>query len=63
MNVCSAFQVYCEVAPKRLALAQANTELETATAKLLNVRKKLDVSEFFLIQYHLKNDHPFTITI
>lgn len=39
------FKVYCEVAPKRLALAQANTELEAATAKLLNVRKKLEVSE------------------
>lgn len=39
------FKVYCEVAPKRLALAQANTELEAATAKLLSVRKKLEVSE------------------
>ncbi|KAI2655454.1 Dynein axonemal heavy chain 11 [Labeo rohita] len=42
INIVRYYEVYCEVAPKRLALAQANTELETATAKLLNVRKKLD---------------------
>lgn len=39
------FQIYCEVIPKRLALAQANTELENATTKLLAVQKKLLVSK------------------
>ncbi|CAB1334772.1 unnamed protein product [Coregonus sp. 'balchen'] len=34
--------VYCEVASKRQALSQANSELESATAKLLTVRKKLE---------------------
>ncbi|XP_043117616.1 dynein axonemal heavy chain 11 [Puntigrus tetrazona] len=42
INIVRYYEVYCEVAPKRLALAQANTELETATAKLLSVRKKLE---------------------
>ncbi|KAL1259213.1 hypothetical protein QQF64_009790, partial [Cirrhinus molitorella] len=42
INIVRYYEVYCEVAPKRLALAQANTELETATVKLLSVRKKLE---------------------
>ncbi|XP_077065347.1 dynein axonemal heavy chain 11 [Siphateles boraxobius] len=42
INIVRYYEVYCEVAPKRLALAQANTELEAATAKLFNVRKKLE---------------------
>ena len=44
------FQVYCEVAPKRQALSQANAELDSATAKLLSVRKKLDVSVDFSLK-------------
>lgn len=42
-------QIYCEVVPKRLALSQANTELEMATAKLLAVQKKLAVSTKLLL--------------
>ncbi|XP_051576917.1 dynein axonemal heavy chain 11 [Myxocyprinus asiaticus] len=42
INIVRYYEVYCEVAPKRLALAQANTELEAATTKLLSVRKKLE---------------------
>lgn len=38
------FQIYCEVIPKRCALSQANAELETATARMLVVQKKLAVS-------------------
>ncbi|XP_035386791.1 dynein heavy chain 11, axonemal isoform X1 [Electrophorus electricus] len=41
INIMRYYELYCEVAPKRLALSQANTELENATAKLLTVRKKL----------------------
>lgn len=41
-------QIYCEVIPKRHALSQANAELETATAKLLAVQKKLVVSAMLL---------------
>lgn len=42
------FQIYCEVIPKRCALSQANAELETATAKMLVVQKKLAVSTIIL---------------
>ncbi|KAL7886390.1 hypothetical protein AOLI_G00041110 [Acnodon oligacanthus] len=42
INIVRYYEVYCEVAPKRQALSQANTELDSATAKLLSVRKKLD---------------------
>lgn len=38
------FQVYCDVEPKRQALAQANLELAAATEKLEAIRKKLEVS-------------------
>lgn len=44
MNLHLAFQVYCDVEPKRHALAQANLELATATEKLEAIRKKLAVS-------------------
>ena len=39
-----AFQVYCDVEPKRQALAQANLELAAAAEKLGAIRKKLAVS-------------------
>lgn len=39
-----AFQVYCDVEPKRQALAQANLELAAATEKLDALRRKLVVS-------------------
>ncbi|KAL6489650.1 hypothetical protein MHYP_G00033910, partial [Metynnis hypsauchen] len=42
INIVRYYEVYCEVAPKRQALSQANAELDSATAKLLSVRKKLD---------------------
>uniref|UniRef100_A0A8B9HT19 Dynein, axonemal, heavy chain 11 n=1 Tax=Astyanax mexicanus TaxID=7994 RepID=A0A8B9HT19_ASTMX len=42
INIVRYYEVYCEVAPKRQALSQANTELDSATAKLFSVRKKLD---------------------
>ncbi|XP_030637015.1 dynein heavy chain 11, axonemal [Chanos chanos] len=42
INIVRYYEVYCEVAPKRQALCQANSELDTATAKLLTVRQKLE---------------------
>lgn len=48
-SLCVLFQIYCEVVPKRLALSQANAELEMATAKLLAVQKKLAVSAKILL--------------
>ncbi|KAJ8288109.1 hypothetical protein COCON_G00007680 [Conger conger] len=41
INIVRYYEVYCDVAPKRQALCQANTDLETATAKLLTIRKKV----------------------
>ncbi|KAG5856708.1 hypothetical protein ANANG_G00010770 [Anguilla anguilla] len=41
INIVRYYEVYCDVAPKRQALSQANTDLETATAKLLTIRKKV----------------------
>ncbi|GAA6224990.1 dynein heavy chain 11, axonemal-like isoform X1 [Lates japonicus] len=41
INIVRYYEIYCEVIPKRHALSQANAELETATAKLLSVQKKL----------------------
>ncbi|XP_032374898.1 dynein heavy chain 11, axonemal isoform X1 [Etheostoma spectabile] len=40
-NIVRYYEIYCEVIPKRLALSQANAELDTATAKMLAVKKKL----------------------
>ncbi|XP_076016721.1 dynein axonemal heavy chain 11 [Genypterus blacodes] len=42
INIVKYYEIYCEVTPKRLALSQANAELDTATAKLLAVQKKLE---------------------
>ncbi|XP_074840744.1 dynein axonemal heavy chain 11 isoform X2 [Carettochelys insculpta] len=41
INIVKFYEVYCDVEPKRHALAQANAELEVATEKLEAVRKKL----------------------
>ncbi|PNI58007.1 DNAH11 isoform 4 [Pan troglodytes] len=44
INIIKFYEVYCDVEPKRQALAQANLELAAATEKLEAIRKKL-VSE------------------
>ncbi|KAM9310019.1 dynein axonemal heavy chain 11 [Pholidichthys leucotaenia] len=41
INIVRYYEIYCEVIPKRHALSQANADLETATAKLSAVQKKL----------------------
>ncbi|XP_066487525.1 dynein axonemal heavy chain 11 [Tiliqua scincoides] len=41
INIVKFYEVYCDVEPKRQALAQANTELAAATEKLEAIRKKL----------------------
>uniref|UniRef100_A0A5F8GSV7 Dynein axonemal heavy chain 11 n=1 Tax=Monodelphis domestica TaxID=13616 RepID=A0A5F8GSV7_MONDO len=41
INIVKFYEVYCDVEPKRQALAQANMELEAATEKLQAIRKKL----------------------
>uniref|UniRef100_A0A8C4YFM3 Dynein axonemal heavy chain 11 n=1 Tax=Gopherus evgoodei TaxID=1825980 RepID=A0A8C4YFM3_9SAUR len=41
INIVKFYEVYCDVEPKRHALAQANAELAAATEKLGAIRKKL----------------------
>ncbi|XP_015413618.1 PREDICTED: dynein heavy chain 11, axonemal [Myotis davidii] len=41
INIIKFYEVYCDVEPKRQALAQANSELAAATEKLDTLRKKL----------------------
>ncbi|EPY83258.1 dynein heavy chain 11, axonemal [Camelus ferus] len=41
INIIKFYEVYCDVEPKRQALAQANLELAAATEKLESIRKKL----------------------
>ncbi|XP_030163941.1 dynein heavy chain 11, axonemal isoform X3 [Lynx canadensis] len=41
-NIVKFYEVYCDVEPKRQALAQANFELAAATEKLEAIRKKLE---------------------
>nr|XP_020145462.1 dynein heavy chain 11, axonemal [Microcebus murinus] len=41
INIVKFYEVYCDVEPKRQALAQANLELAAATEKLETIRKKL----------------------
>ncbi|XP_059253508.1 dynein axonemal heavy chain 11 [Mustela nigripes] len=42
INIVKFYEVYCDVEPKRQALAQANFELAAATEKLEAIRKKLE---------------------
>jgi len=44
INIIKFYEVYCDVEPKRLALAQANTELAQAQEKLAVIKKKVAVS-------------------
>ncbi|KAM4689042.1 dynein axonemal heavy chain 11 [Discoglossus pictus] len=41
INIVKFYEVYCDVEPKRRALAQANDDLKGATEKLEAIRKKL----------------------
>ncbi|XP_063306953.1 dynein axonemal heavy chain 11 [Pelobates fuscus] len=41
INIVKFYEVYCDVEPKRKALAQANVDLSGATEKLEAIRKKL----------------------
>ncbi|XP_031336595.1 dynein beta chain, ciliary isoform X1 [Photinus pyralis] len=41
INIIKFFEVYCDVEPKRKALAQANAELATAQEKLATIKRKV----------------------
>jgi len=44
INIIKFYEVYCDVEPKRKALAQANAELAFAQDKLSVIKRKVAVS-------------------
>ena len=40
------YEIFCEVEPKRIALAKANAELQAARDKLAAIKSKITVSYF-----------------
>lgn len=45
INIIKFYEVYCDVEPKRRALAQANAELEAAQEKLSIIKRKVQSLE------------------
>lgn len=44
INIIKFYEVYCDVEPKRRALAQANAELAAAQDRLSGIKRKVQVS-------------------
>ena len=44
INIVKFYNVFCDVEPKRIALAQANAELAAAEEKLSKIKAKIKVS-------------------
>jgi len=49
INIIKFYEVFCDVEPKRKALAQANAELAAAQDKLNGIKRKVVVSEPYII--------------
>lgn len=49
INIIKFYEVYCDVEPKRKALAEANAELAAAQEKLCIIKQKVAVSVLCLI--------------
>lgn len=47
INIIKFYEVYCDVEPKRKALAAANAELAAAQEKLSGIKRKVAVSTYF----------------
>lgn len=45
INIIKFYEVFCDVEPKRKALAAANAELAAATEKLKSIKAKVNVSK------------------
>ena len=45
INIMKYYEVFCEVEPKRIALAQANADLSSAREKLKNIKSKIAALE------------------
>ena len=48
INIIGFYEVYCDVEPKRKALAAANAELAAAQEKLAKIKAKIQVSINYL---------------
>lgn len=57
INIIKFYEVYCDVEPKRKALAAANAELAAAMEKLVTIKKKVAVSLFFIEVYFILVKH------
>ena len=48
INIVTFYRVFCDVEPKRRALAQANAELDAAQKKLAKIKEKIKVRAWML---------------
>jgi len=46
INIVKFYEIYCDVEPKRIALAKANSDLAAAQEKLAGIKAKINVSFF-----------------
>ncbi len=51
INIVGFFEVFCDVEPKRKALAAANAELAAAQEKLSKIKGKIKVDKLFIDNY------------
>ena len=51
VNIVKFYEVFCDVEPKRIALAAANAELTAAKEKLAKIKAKIKVSWWVIIRY------------
>ena len=49
VNIVGFFEVYCDVEPKRKALAAANAELAAAQEKLAKIKAKIQVRKILIV--------------
>lgn len=57
VNIVRFYEVYCDVEPKRKALAKANAELAAAQEKLTIIKSKINVSKNKGQGLHLSQHH------
>lgn len=53
INIIKFYEVYCDVEPKRKALAQANADLAAAQEKLMIIKKKVLVRSLDMLTKHV----------
>lgn len=60
INIIKFYEVYCDVEPKRKALAEANAELAAAQEKLSTIKQKVAVSVLCSILFCVLSTGPLT---